>query len=409
MCSEQCNAPTRLKEDYETLLAALMPEPDDAAYHLTKAEMAGYVQGSLDDVAVEEAESHLEVCAECTQAVAELRAATSEDSFAPAAELAGGREQGYGHRTGAGFLAFFTAMSRPAQFAALLLLAFALVLMTLLFIRIRNSRPSQPVIVKDEKSNQDNGNTPLPNPSTVQPPLTVHSPEGAGGEQTASPSGKELNRTDATAMAEDDLTGVEKISPALHREIVSALTTQKLERPLELAELKGTRGTLLSESGNGLPFRLLSPVGKVVQNSKPSFRWQSLAGASSYVVTVVDDKLNVVASSGTLTKTEWGDTVPLKRGGVYSWQVTALKDGQEITSPVMPAPQAKFKILDQRRNEELERVKLAFPNYHLGLGVLYTRAGLLDEAEREFQTELKSNPRSAVARKLLHSVRSMKK
>jgi hypothetical protein len=41
--------------------------------------------------------------------------------------------------------------------------------------------------------------------------------------------------------------------------------------------------------------------------------------------------------------------------------------------------------------------------------VLYTRAGLLDEAEREFQTELKSNPRSAVARKLLHSVRSMKK
>ncbi len=73
-----------------------------------------------------------------------------------------------------------------------------------------------------------------------------------------------------------------------------------------------------------------------------------------------------------------------------------------------PASQIQ-QILDQTANEELKSLKRAFPNYHLGLGVLYARAGLLDEAEREFQAELNNNPRSTVARRLLSGVRSMKK
>jgi hypothetical protein len=89
--------------------------------------------------------------------------------------------------------------------------------------------------------------------------------------------------------------------------------------------------------------------------------------------------------------------------------VTAIKDGQAITSPVMPAPQAKFMILDRARSEELKRVRSAAPRYHLGLGVLYARAGLLGEAEMEFRALVQNNPRSDTARKLLQSVRSMKK
>ena len=48
-------------------------------------------------------------------------------------------------------------------------------------------------------------------------------------------------------------------------------------------------------------------------------------------------------------------------------------------------------------------------NSHLALGVFYTRAGLLNEAEREFQRLVKLNPQSELARKLLQSVRSIRK
>jgi hypothetical protein len=395
-----------MKEDYETLLASLLPDPDEQAYHLTRAEVAGYVRNSLDDVSLETAESHLEVCAECVQAVEDLRAA-SFGTFTPAVEIVGRQEKSYGHKSGAGFFAFFTALGRPSQFAAFLLLAFALILITLLLIRTRTGHPSQPA--KDERANQNNQSAPLSDSQKDQPQLTEKDVPSINDEQTASAASADAPaRTDETSGTQGDVAGIEKLSPALHRAIVSALTTQRLERPKVLAELNGTSGTLLSESGDGISFRLLSPLGKVIQSSKPTFRWRPLDGATSYVVTVVDDKLNEVATSGPLTTTEWSAPAQLKRGGIYSWQVTALKDGEQIASPVMPAPQAKFKILDQTSDEELKRVKRAFPNYHLGLGVLYARAGLLDEAEREFQAELKTNPRSASARKLLASLRSIK-
>jgi hypothetical protein len=144
-----------------------------------------------------------------------------------------------------------------------------------------------------------------------------------------------------------------------------------------------------------------------VETANPTFSWAPLSGASSYAVAVTDDKLNEVASSGPLTGTEWRPPAPLKRGAVYSWQVTALMDGQAVTSPELPAPQAKFMILDRASSEELRRFRAAAPRHHLGLGVLYARAGLLDEAEREFRALVEANPRSDAARKLLQKVRSM--
>jgi hypothetical protein len=88
------------------------------------------------------------------------------------------------------------------------------------------------------------------------------------------------------------------------------------------------------------------------------------------------------------------------------WQVTATKDGKKISAPVTPAPQAKFKILDDVHNEELLSAKRALANYHLGLGVLYARVGLLDEAEREFQAQLRATPRSEITQNFLERVRS---
>ena len=71
-----------------------------------------------------------------------------------------------------------------------------------------------------------------------------------------------------------------------------------------------------------------------------------------------------------------------------------------------PAPDAKFKILDASSANEIAAAKRQAGNSHLLLGVVYANAGLLDDAEREFQALLKQNPRSDLARKLLNKVKA---
>jgi hypothetical protein len=146
----------------------------------------------------------------------------------------------------------------------------------------------------------------------------------------------------------------------------------------------------------------------VIQSDRPEFSWQSLAGAQSYTVTITDPQLNEVAVSEPLTATRWRIPRPLARGAIYSWQVTARKDGENIISPLMPAPEAKFKVLDEARYQELMRARQAYNGSHLTLGILYTRYGLLDEAEQEFRALVRENPQSDPARRLLRSVELMK-
>jgi hypothetical protein len=76
---------------------------------------------------------------------------------------------------------------------------------------------------------------------------------------------------------------------------------------------------------------------------------------------------------------------------------------------VLPAAQAKFRVLEQDKAEELRRARQTLANSHLALGVLFTQAGLLDEAEREFQLLSQANPRSPLPRKLLAQVRAMQR
>jgi len=183
-----------------------------------------------------------------------------------------------------------------------------------------------------------------------------------------------------------------------------ALTTGTVKTPRELAELSRNAGTLMGETGDGVAFPLVSPVGVVVRGDRPTLRWQPLSGATNYTVTLLDSNSGATITSPPLTATEW--TVPrtLTRGGTYTWQVTAVKDGRDIISPAAPAPEARFKVLDQSKVGELERIERAKINSHLTRGVLYAEAGLLSDAKREFAALVKANPQSPTARKLLRSI-----
>jgi hypothetical protein len=134
-----------------------------------------------------------------------------------------------------------------------------------------------------------------------------------------------------------------------------------------------------------------------------------LDGATGYVVEVYDDKLNQVIISPQLTDTSWTAPQSLKRGGIYSWEVTAIKGGEEFSSPRLPAPPAKFRILDETLANEIDQARSAYASSHLTLALVYTKAGLLDEAEQEFRALQKANPKSVISLRLLTKIKSMRR
>jgi predicted Zn-dependent protease len=134
-----------------------------------------------------------------------------------------------------------------------------------------------------------------------------------------------------------------------------------------------------------------------------------LEGATGYVVEIYDSEFNLVVASPQLTNNSWSVLPSLERGKIYSWQVKTTKDDQQITSPRPPAPQARFRVLDQARANELLKAKRAYPSSHLGLGLLYAEAGLLKEAEAELRALQKANPDSELARSLLRQVQTLRR
>lgn len=154
---------------------------------------------------------------------------------------------------------------------------------------------------------------------------------------------------------------------------------------------------------------MIEPVGIVLMSDRPTFRWSSMAGATGYVVEVYDAKFNLVATSPQLTNDSWRVPQHLGRGGVYSWQVKAIADGQEFKSPRPPGPQARFRILDQSKANELAKAKAAYASSHLALGLLYAEAGLLKEAERELRVLQKANPNSEIASSLLSQIQTLRR
>ena len=105
-----------------------------------------------------------------------------------------------------------------------------------------------------------------------------------------------------------------------------------------------------------------------------------------------------------ITDHSWTAPQSLKRGAIYYWLVKSIKDGQEFKAPRPPAPQAKFRILDEATADELAKARRAYASSRLTLGLLYAQAGLLKEAELELQALLKTNPDSALAHRLLRQI-----
>jgi hypothetical protein len=374
VCRTRVEAGVNIDEAFFALRDEAFAENGNPIEHLTSEQTAEYVDRNLSGDELQFVTDHVSGCEQCAFAVADLRAFRNE--IAPSLD----REYGSGQVTPVvreswrqRFASLFRVSPVPAFGAA----ALAILLLSLIaWIVWRTPKEEkQEVVVVPSPSLQ-------PSPSVV-PPVELQ-PEPA-------PVVAQLNDGPV---------------PAAYQELVKkALTTQRIERSSQLQGLTRPSSSLMGTNEPGREFSVLAPAGVVLMSDRPSFRWSRFEGASGYVVEVYDDQFKLVISSAEVTTVSWTATQSLARGKLYSWQVKAVKEGQEVTVPRPPAPQAKFRVIDQGRMNEISRARRAYGSSHLTLALLYAEAGLVSEAEQELRMLQKANPQSEIVRKLLRQVR----
>lgn len=362
--------------------------------HLTMEQTAAYVDRSFSGEELQVIDDHLTHCEQCVSAVDDLRefrneiAPSLDRDYRPATVAS--RAESSWRRTLRSLTAPFRVSPVPAfggAALALLLLAFVAWLVW------RTPQQPEPQIA----------HTPTPQPAA--PPSQ---PETPPVQPSTAPIVAQVNDGSGVVALDQQgkLSGADDLPPAYQNLVRRALTTGRIEKSAQLQGLTRPPSSLMG-ANNKKDFSVLEPLGNVQLTDRTTFRWSAMEGATGYVVEVYDEKFAPVASSPQTTSLTWTTTLP--RGHVYTWQVKAIKDGEETTAPRPPAPQAKFRILDQTKANELANARRAHASSHLTLGLLYADAGLLREAEQEFRLLQKANPNSDLPRNLVRQIQSLRR
>jgi hypothetical protein len=321
------------------------------AEHLTYEELEAYVDGKMSDADRGIAGAHLEFCRACSDDIRDLNTFKVE-----LADSKGQRKEG-------GMPNFVALWLTPRRAA----LALAMAALIVLAVKVGRWQ--------------------------LAPPHGVPSAGTANSNSTR----------------KETLSAINALPPEEQSAILEAISQQKIKSPDVLAGLRGPQQTLLGGSPEGARFEVLEPLGEVVPEVRPVFRWQPLAGASSYSVTIFDANLTPLQSSPPLRAIQWTADRALKRGQVYVWQVTAsLSDGKSVSSPSPPSPEAKFRVLDQKKADELSHFQAAHSESHLALGILYAQAGILEQGEHELTQVKESDPDYRLAQNLLKSIEEIR-
>jgi hypothetical protein len=413
----------------------LTPEFQLRHEHLDFDQLLQVVEGQPEATDCEVIDAHLSACPNCRERVSSLTdfsAQLNEELHTPP----GGRnkpaivEKSWVSNWWSG-LAW-----KPAYVAVMLLIGVALVIGVVILrwrasnLQAHQASPSPIPSIGPAESN--NTATPGPGRESPKSPLVPAPPE----QQTAindqgfksplrPPKRFEANKgVTANALApvtindgqwhirldeHGQLIGLASLPASWQQRVRAVLVARDFSYPTSMAQLRQPPRTLMGETDKGVPFALLAPVGKVVITTRPSFSWSKYDGATSYRVSVFDSDANEIETSPPLTLTEWTVTKPLARDQVYTWEVTAIKDGKETITHVLPAPPARFRVIGQGPADEIESAQHLSPPSHLALGVLYVDNGLFAEAELEIKSIADANSHDPLIKKLLRRLQAFQK
>ncbi len=398
-CQAEIRESEKSEETSEQIMTALQAESDFEDTHLLYQEMADYVDNSLSDVEREIADGHLEHCRNCKVEVEDLLAAQASLTRLPSIRYLPREIPNLWQRLTA--LWQLPSIRIPAQAVTALVLV-ALIAWILVLYSRKHAEEARIQAGQQDKTVAGN--------SVIPPPESGTTNESSQ-QQDQSNARLVVDLIDGdhhvALNSEDKLLGLESASIQIQSEVASALKNGRVKAPSFMVDLRGQSGRLMGAGSSA--YGLLNPVATAVESRTPTFRWTAIEGVDSYEVTIYGPDSKTVLNSGPLTKTIWRATAPLGRGRIFSWQVRATRDGHETLMPPPAAPRAKFKIIEQRNAEELARLRRSAAGSHLLLGIMYAKAGLLYESERELQKLVGANPKSSVARNLLRSVKSLRR
>lgn len=381
---------------YSELTEALLPDDADEAFHLSNADLRRYANGVVDQADRVIFESHFDICDQCSEAMQSLPASSLAENVSSSARQAEIPAEQFSPAWRAAFQ--FT----PARAVAGVLVVAGLVLAFVMWQRWH-------VRAVDQSAQKTSIQTPSDTPGSGSPtPTQTEAAKDPTNDQFAVVASLEDNGRKIQLDSKGILVGLEELPEASRLLVRSVLTTKTLSKPEVLDKLTAPSITLMDPTARENSFRLLAPSGTVIATDHPNLRWQALAGATSYTVSVFDADFNRVTSSAPQAATQWTST-RLRRGMIYSWEVVAVRNGQEVRSPVAPTPRAQFKILEADKLHELTNLKKHSPISHLALGLTYARFGLLAEAEGQLQILARENPNSPVATRLLRTVQEWRK
>jgi hypothetical protein len=149
---------------------------------------------------------------------------------------------------------------------------------------------------------------------------------------------------------------------------------------------------------------LISPVGTAVLSERPTFRWKALKGDWSYRVRVLRLDSGVAAESGEISGTDWTPEADLASGINYQWQILAQRGNERLTFPQPPRNPPRFRVVDATTSARLRELAGKRGGVHLLLAIEYGKAGLIEDARRELQEELKTTRHAEAVERLIHSL-----
>ena len=371
---------------YELVKQSLRSASQSAEPHIAYEDLAAYVDGRLDAIACDAIEGHVNACSDCETDVLEfqrLRDAIRSDKTPVSA--AGPFWQRTAFRIGLEALAALLFIVVVGWFS----------MREIRSLRAENEQLRKAVseseaTIADMKSRIDSSGPAVNRGST-----------GNGPEITLQlRDGEDL----VTIDSQGALHGLESLPQEDRQAVKKVLETGRVSLPPVIAQLGGGRDLTMNGNTDEPGFSLSSPVGVVVETARPAFRWTKFVDATDYEVSVSDVKGNVIQRAK-VSATSWRPSTLLVRGRIYQWQVRAItKDGREIKSPHVGEPDARFSVLDRSRFNEIEQARSSYSSSHLVLGTIYAKAGLVNEARREFRSLLEANPESQISRSILGSL-----
>jgi hypothetical protein len=182
--------------------------------------------------------------------------------------------------------------------------------------------------------------------------------------------------------------------------LVASALRAGIAKPAVLVAMAQPGQTMRGAASDEEP-RVIEPVGVVVEDTRPRFRWSG-TGDARVTLSIFSGERTV--QTATLHGKEWKPARELERGATHRWQIEVTTNRNVMIAPNPSDPPALFTVLSDDAHRALDAARSRFANDDLYLGVLAARDGLQAEAVTHLRRYCTAHPEETNVAALLREV-----